>query len=239
LVTYRISGGYFASPRWSTSLRKGRILCELSGVYSPEQVKAMSDAELVEAISRDIFEDAAARQKEQRIAYKGENLAEKLECALYICPQCQGVGALTSEGDMFSCACGLSVTFNVYGEIEGAPFDTIAEWDAWQTQQLRERVFAKGELIYTDEDAALKEIHADHTETAVGSGTLSLFADRLTLGAFSVTLSDLAGLSLFGRQTIMFSAKGSHYEIKWQGPVCARKYLTMFEILRARQDQIS
>jgi len=55
LVTVKIIGGYEVQPRWGLKLNKGNIRLELSGIYSPEDVKAMSDDELMEMITKDLY----------------------------------------------------------------------------------------------------------------------------------------------------------------------------------------
>ena len=236
LVNYRIVGGYFTAPRWGTSYRRGRTRCELAGVYSPAEVAALSDTQLAEIISRDIYEDAELRQRTERLRYRGKKLAEKMEYAFYVCPKCLRMSTLHSSGDTFSCDCGLCVTVNAYGEISGAPFGTIADWDSWQTAYLCTIDFPEGHLIFADEGAELIQVGAnhDHTETHIASGELRLFADKLTVGSFSAARSDIALMSLHGRKTLVFSIADRNYEIKWQEPVCARKYLTIFECLRGR-----
>ena len=43
LVTFRLSGGYFASPRWAgASTRRGRMRGQVVGTYSPEELRAMT-----------------------------------------------------------------------------------------------------------------------------------------------------------------------------------------------------
>ena len=63
LVTYRLHGGYLTTPRWSTSLRKGKLWGEIAGIYSPEKLKAMTEDEVNRAIRHDLFVDAYADQK--------------------------------------------------------------------------------------------------------------------------------------------------------------------------------
>ncbi|MDR0862828.1 MAG: 1-acyl-sn-glycerol-3-phosphate acyltransferase [Oscillospiraceae bacterium] len=236
LVTYRISGGYLTSPRWSTSLRRGKMRCELVGVYSPEEVAAMTDDELVAVISRDLSEDANARQAVEHVRYKGKNRAERLESALYVCPRCNSENTMHSSGNAFACsACGVLLTFDEYGEFHGTenfPFKTVREWDEWQSAELAERKYERGARIYSDDYATLVQVGADHSETVVALGTMRLYEDKITLGTYNVSLGAVSKLALYGAETIVFSSAGVNYEITWSQPTNARKYLTMFNILK-------
>jgi len=61
LVTYRLDGGYFTSPRWCGSgLRRGRMTGRVVHVYSPAELKAMSADEVNAAIRRDLLRRSAA-----------------------------------------------------------------------------------------------------------------------------------------------------------------------------------
>ncbi|MDR2357738.1 MAG: 1-acyl-sn-glycerol-3-phosphate acyltransferase [Oscillospiraceae bacterium] len=236
VVTYKLSGGYLTSPRWASSPRRGAVRGETASVYLPEDVRAMTDAELSDAIERDIYVDAFADQRARPVRYRGGASAEKLETAIYACPECGGVGTLTSEGETFSCVCGFSVRFGAFGFFEGerVPFDTVAEWDLWQERRLREFAPAQAEEIYSDADARLYRIGAGHSATEVARGALRIGADGLRIGGFTAPVERVSGMAMHGRGTIVFSAGGSDYEIKCARGVNMRKYLTMFEILRSR-----
>ena len=89
LVTYRLEGGYFASPMWSgASMRRGYFHGAPVNVYTPEQLKEMTAAEVQAAIERDLYVDAYATQRANPRAYKGKRLAEGLANLLFICPAC-------------------------------------------------------------------------------------------------------------------------------------------------------
>ena len=53
LVTYRLKGGYLSTPRWSAHRRKGRMTGGPVGVYSPEELKGMSETEVLDLLKRD------------------------------------------------------------------------------------------------------------------------------------------------------------------------------------------
>jgi hypothetical protein len=234
LVTYRISGGYLTTPRWSAAMRRGKMHGRCIGVYPPEQLQRLSDHEIEDIINADIYEDAYEEQRVKAVAYDGKRLAEKLETAIYACPKCLKLCTLKSEGDTFFCECGLSVKYNVYGFFEGAdrPFETVTEWDHWQETFLRRQAEMFGpEPIYRDEQQTLWEIADDHGEKLVAEGTMALYKDRFVLGDFEVPLEKLYYMSLYGREMIVFSADGRNYEVKTAHSRSGRKYMTMFEIL--------
>lgn len=229
LITYRIKGGYLTTPRWSYTVRKGRMEGEIVHVYSPEELAAMSPAEINAAINRDLFEDAYARQEEELVEYNGEALAEGLEHALYICPECGGISRMKGSGDKFSCECGMSVTYDKYGYLNGGRFRTVTQWDEWQAERLRELIDkAKSEEssrpLFSDPDCVLYGIDAEHERSELCRGTLSMTADRLEIGEYSFGLADMTGLAVYGRKTMVFVCDGTHYEISSPSKLCCVKY---------------
>jgi len=239
LVTYRFDGGYFTSPRWcGSALRKGKLTGKVVNVYTPEQLKAMTPAEVNAAICRDLYVDAYAVQREQMIPFRGKNLAEHLETVLCRCPKCGRLDTMHSAGDTLSCDCGFSVRYNEYGFFEGddAPFDNVTDWDRAQTEQLcalADTVPDRETPVFSDERMVLQEILPEHDSSMLGTGTLTLFRDRLECCGRVFPLSNLSGFMLHGPQTVDMSMDGRSYELSCEQIRCTRKYMTVIEHLRA------
>ena len=67
LVTYKITGGYFASPMWGgAKVRRGPVHGGVVHIYTAEQLKTMTAQQLRDAINRDLYEDAYARQSDSQ-----------------------------------------------------------------------------------------------------------------------------------------------------------------------------
>lgn len=236
LITYRLDGGYFTSPRWSAALRKGKMTGRVVNIYAPEQLKAMSADAVNAAIRTDLFVDAYAVQRQEMVAYRGKGLAEHLETVLCRCPRCGKIGTLRSAGDTLACGCGFSVRYNEYGFFEGddAPFDNVTEWDAEQTEALIALADAAGDgPIFSDDGMVLKEVLLDtHSETALGSGSMALYADRLECCGRVFPLDELTGFSLVQAQTVDLTCGGRSFEITSPEVRCTRKYMTVIEHLK-------
>lgn len=233
LITYRLDGGYFTEPRWNFSgLRRGKISGMVMNVYSPEMLKSMSVAEINAAIDRDLYVDAYAVQRERMVAYKAKKRAESLESVLCICPHCRKLGKMKSQGNRFFCTdCGYAVEYNEYGFFEGEKvvFDSVTDWDKWQSSRLLEHAAKtpQGSPIFTDSGFELFAISADHKTRSIGSGGLALYHDRLECCGQSFPLEALGGFSLHGPMAVNFSADGAVYELKPAAVTCTRKYQTV------------
>ena len=238
LITYRLDGGYFTTPRWGKGLRRGKMTGRVVHVYTPEQLKAMSVDEVNAAIRGDLFVDAYAVQRKQMIPFRGRNLAEHLETVLCRCPRCAQIGTLRSAGDTLSCACGFSVRYNAYGFFEGAdaPFDNLTEWDRSQTEALCALADLAGDApIFSDDGMELKEVFPDsHTERALGFGRMTLYADRLECCGEVFPLSEMSGFSLVQAQTVDLSCGGRFFEITSREVRCTRKYMTVIDHIKQK-----
>ncbi|MEL7610306.1 MAG: lysophospholipid acyltransferase family protein [Bacillota bacterium] len=235
LVTYKFEGGYFTTPRWAFTMRHGRMRGYVVNIYSPEQLAAMGVNEINEAIAADLYEDAYARQAEERIPFRGKRLAEGLEAALYICPQCGRINTLQSRGDAFFCGCGLNARYDEYGQLHGAPFGSVAQWDDFQRQRLPEIAAALGdEAAFGDESVRLVRILDGHRSEPIYSGPIAMYRDRIELGEITLPISELSDMALYGRANIALTCGGKHYDIVSDPPFCGRKYLELYQQLKTK-----
>ena len=231
LITYKLTGGYMTSPRWADTMRKGSMHGDIVHIYTPEEMAAMSNDELLACITADLWEDAYDAAP---IPYKGKRLAERLETMLYLCPRCGCVDTLKSRDNVFSCDCGLTMTMQENGRFTGVklPFAHPGEWDAWQQTQVRRLAEDAGEApVFSDAGQQLYQLGDNHELLPITAGTLSLSGTALTLGRFSVPLSKVEGIALTQQEKLSFSANGLHYVILSDHHRCGKKYCDLFRYL--------
>ena len=232
LVTYRLEGGYFSSPRWAgKSIRRGRMDGRVVRIFSPEQLKAMKPDEIYACICEDLFEDAYARQRKNPIRYKGRNTAEHLERLIFICPACRRQGTLQSHGDTVRCwKCGCSFRYLPTGFLQGdgLPADNLRDWNEWQNEEIRHLCDgADDRPIFTDASIRTDEVRAASSVNLLGRGEMKLYRDRLELPGLSLSLQDITGLAVVGAQDLYVgTSDGRNFEIR-SGLVCDMiKYVT-------------
>jgi 1-acyl-sn-glycerol-3-phosphate acyltransferase len=250
LITYRLRGGYFFSPRWGRKMRRGPVWGEPVGFYPPEKLKSMKPEEITALIERDIYEDAYETMRSNARPYRGKALAENLETALYLCPCCGGMGTLSSRGDTLSCCCGLAVRYDGCGALspafrDGEPtggekvFATVSDWWFWQDTAVERIVGAAGtEPVCADEGESLFEVKAGSGLSLLERGRLSLGREGLCCGETRFPLEDIPELAVTGQRTLVFTARGNRYELRNDKPRSAAKYQRVFELLvRDARDQ--
>ncbi|MCF0121059.1 MAG: 1-acyl-sn-glycerol-3-phosphate acyltransferase, partial [Oscillospiraceae bacterium] len=204
LVTFRLTGGYLTSPRWSDSMRRGKMHGECVSIIPPEQLKSMTEGEIAALIDRDLYENSDERQDAENIKFKGKNLAQSLETAIYTCPECGGVCTMKSEGNRFFCtSCGKSATLDEYGRFSGGRFRTVLEWDRFQSSRLPELAL-RTPYIYSDPNQTLFRVN-DDGKSEIASGDMTLTATELSVGAFSLPVEAVTAIAMIRRTTLVFT----------------------------------
>ncbi|MCE5343057.1 MAG: 1-acyl-sn-glycerol-3-phosphate acyltransferase [Eubacteriales bacterium] len=236
MITYKLEGGYFTSPRWAHTLRRGRMKGYPVAVYSPQTLSVLAPQEINRIIQRDIDEDAYQRQGEHPIPFRGKRLAEGIQNALYLCPLCHAFSTVTGKDDQITCGCGLAATYLNTGLLRGArlPFQTLEAWGQWQRERLRGLILAStGGPLFQDREQTLLHIHPDHHTEVAAQGTLSIGRDGLACGDFRLPIVEVEGFEIYGRNTIVFSdGKGDRYQVVSQTERSALKYFEAYAMLR-------
>ncbi len=234
LITVKITGAYLSNPRWGRKNRRGKVKIAPVHIYTPEELDGMTAAEVLDAINRDIYEDCWERQKENPIKFKGDNRAEHIERAVYLCPSCKSIGTIKSIGNDFSCTkCNLGSSITEYGTFaEGFKFKNIAEWDEWQKETLAKLDFEpQSDLVYfKDNNVTLTQILSGHGESVIGTGfELCQYKDKLTCGMCTFDMETISNMSIVQAKRLLFSYKGSYYEVKAEDITSVRKYLEFWK----------
>ena len=212
LVTYRITGGYFASPMWAgANVRRGPVHGAPVHVFTAEQLAAMDTAELYRIIVEDLGEDAYERQLAEPQLYKSKAPAEGLENLLFLCPLCKEQDSFHSMGSTVSCGiCGLSFRYNRHGMLEDAPFPTLKDFYGWQKRELVEQVGR--DTVYTADNARLSVVKS-HEQTEVLEGSVSIDTEALRCGHMEFPLSSITDLAMHGQHAVVFTADKVYYEL--------------------------
>ena len=235
LVTFRIEGGYFTWPRWSVRMRKGEMSGRVINKYPAAMLSEMTDAQVLEKINEDIYEDAYKRQMESPVHFRGKNLAESIETALYLCPKCTGIGTIRSKGDLFWCGCGLSGAYTETGFLrgEGFSFTKISQWGVWQAEHLKSVIDSIGdETICADEGQILFKVCPAECKLPVAEGVISIDRKALSCAGEVFPLEAIKKLAIVGQMTLLFALKdGQMYEVSGKTIRSALKYREIFKVL--------
>lgn len=231
LVTFRIENGYLVSPRWSDKPRRARTHGSLVRVYSPDELAGMTPEEVDAAIERDIYENVWERQISERTAIRSGRRAERLELALFICPECGRAGSLRSKGNTLFCgACGAEYPVDEYGFFKGSRFRTVAEWDEWQRNEAGK---LNGSGLFPSE-GVLTDLTGDKRIERVG---FSLEPDHnaIRINDREIPFERISDMAMVKTSRLLFSDDEGYHEIKSKDAVL-RPYLLAWQGRRAKTE---
>ncbi|MBQ7172579.1 MAG: 1-acyl-sn-glycerol-3-phosphate acyltransferase [Clostridia bacterium] len=231
LVTFRTDGGFFKQPRWQKGMNPGKLFD--SGIvneYSKEELAALSDAELLEKIEKDLYTDAYEEQKKRMQKLKFPHGVGEILNYYSLCPACHDESLVCKDGFTLACKnCGYEMRWNEYGffESEKPIVKTTAEWEALEQKAYSSR-FSEGKFL-ADDGVSLFATDEAFQKTPLGTGTLASSAEGLSFGERSFPFSEMEGLEvLAGGASLVFSSKGEHFLLTTDGGNLA-KYLYLYE----------
>ena len=149
VVMIRTHGAFARDPLYNNlQLRRVDVSAEMEYILSPEQIKALSAAEINEILDEQFSFDGFRWQKENDIHLTEGFRADGLERVLYKCPHCKAEGRLRGLGTLLECgACGKGYELTELGEMRATEGETefahIPAWYAWQREAVRREILEK------------------------------------------------------------------------------------------------
>ncbi len=161
VVTVITQGAFARDPLYNgLQLRKVKVRADVTCLYTAEDLKTMTVAQLDEGLDKAFGFDNFAWQKENNIIIDEPFRADGLNRILFKCPHCQTEGQTEGKGIGFTChACGKGYELTELGEMKAldgdAAFTHIPDWYAWQRQEVKKSLEDGSYLLDTDVDIGI------------------------------------------------------------------------------------
>lgn len=232
IALFRIEDGYGVQPRWSDSVRKGKMRAYISRVIEPEEYAQMTTDELFGQIrdGLDVREDRVTG------TFKSDRQAEYLERAIYVCPEC-GLSAFESQGDVMTCkGCGRKVRYLPTKELQGVgwdcPFHFVADWYQYQADFVNglDTAAMTDKPLYR-ERAQLSEVILYKKKQLLRSEVqLALYGDRIvvdegTAEELLLPFDEVSAAVVLGRNKLNIYHQDHVYQFKGDKHFNALKYV--------------
>ena len=216
IALYRLEGGYGVHPRWSDKVRKGKMICYVSRVVTPEEYATLSDEELYNIIKNELYVDEATDKKD---FYHKKN-AEYLERVFYYCPFC-GISEFESKNDTVSCKkCKRQIRYLPTKEFSGVgfdfPFRFVSEWYDAQNDYIRGLDLENwlNTPLYQSK-ANLFEVVIYKSKKLLSKNTdIVLYGDRVIIGNKSISFDEISTITVLGRNKINIYHNKQIYQLK-------------------------
>ena len=242
IVLFRIEGGYGKEPRWSDVVRRGKLEVTISRIISPEETKAMTNDELAKAIEEGLYVNEACVDRE----FHHRNLAQYLERAIYVCPEC-GLSSFESHGDLLACKkCGRQTRYLPTKELQGVGFDSpfrfVNDWYEYQKDFVNafDPTVFTDKPIYEDRAKVSEVIVYKCKEVLMEDAAVRLFGDRIELGDTVLPFEEISTVAVLGKNKLNIYHTDKLYQLKSNKRFNALKYVNLFyrskNIMRGEPD---
>lgn len=205
VVTVITKGAFARDPLYNMlQHRKVNVTAHVKCLFTPEEIKEKSTAELDKMLDREFSFDNFKWQKDNGIEINEPFRADGLHRILYKCPECFEEGKTEGKGTKFTCKnCGKEWDMTPLGELKPIGFKSefthIPDWYAWERECVKDELTSGKYSLETDVKIG---IMVDYKAIyMVGEGHLSHSKDGFTLtgcdGKLSYTQNPLASYGLY------------------------------------------
>jgi len=171
VIICNVKGGYLSKPRWATGKRKRRqIELNYNLEITKEKLQTLTSEEIGVILNKALYHNDYEYQRQVMIPHPGKKLAEGLENVVYVCPHCEAINSIQTNGNKIICSnCHKEGYIDEFGFIRDFVFDNLIEWDQFQrkyTEQLKKSIISSdATLSYMNmDDDSQKEVGQIHIE---------------------------------------------------------------------------
>lgn len=213
VYSFRISGNYFADPKWGKGIRKGSpVECELELLFDQQDLQTLSLEQIQKAtVERMQYDEFRWLESRPDVHYDFPNLAEGIEYVLTTCPVCGRKYTVSGKGrDVLCSHCGKLTTMDDrYGFQPDFRFRNFAQWYDWQTEQLRNQIDREPDFTMESEvELRLPSSDGKSFTRSAGHGVCTLDRSGLTYRGTCKGESCTLFYPLHKIYRLLFSANG-------------------------------
>jgi len=266
VVYSHLEGAYLEHPRWSWSGNRTPINVRYELIIGRDEINSMALTEITRRITEAGTYDEWAYQRKTGQMLLGQKRAEHMELVCFTCPECLSVNTLTSHGNNFSCsACKLTGSIDTYGRFfwehppaerpEGKIFESIRDWNLWQTGlygNLVNQLYGdkstdlsklSSHLFWEDRDNVhLKRGKRNQEMVNLGVGSARFYGDRIEFESsrdlIVMPLTDISSFSVFKQSFTEFYHNRNLYQFNFTSrSVSGYKWLMLFRLITEKMRQ--
>ena len=231
VLLYQLQGGYGVNPRWNHGKRRGPFEGRVVRELSVEEIAAMDDDTLYNAVVEGIrYVDWSGGGR-----YRSKTRAEYLERLLFLCPRCGKVETLRSEGAYVHCdSCGLKVEYGedllLHCEDSAFPYRRLVEWYNGEKHWVKEQEIRENAVIWQDDHISLCRYQGTEREE-MGEITLTLTDKTLTMGELTLPVEAITAATIISGAKLVVTTEEDSYMLQGHPRFNAIKYVLMFNRL--------
>ena len=161
VVTIITKGAFARDPLYNMlQLRKVKVSAHMKCLFTPEELKEKTVAELDEMLDKEFSFDNFAWQRDNNVVIDEPFRADGLERILYKCPHCGAEGQMEGKGIGLTChGCGKKWEMDILGQLHALEGETeyphIPDWYAWERGCVRRELEEGTYSLDTDVDIGM------------------------------------------------------------------------------------
>ena len=146
VVTVITQGAFARDPLYNMlQIRKVQVSAHVKCLFTPEEIKEKTVAELDKMLDADFSFDNFAWQQENQVEIAEPFRADGLNRILYKCPHCGTEGEMEGRGIHLTCHhCGKQYELTTLGKLQAlegeTEFDHVPDWYRWQREQVKQEL---------------------------------------------------------------------------------------------------
>ena len=146
VVTVITQGAFARDPLYNMlQIRKVQVSAHVKCLFTPEEIKEKTVAELDKMLDEDFSFDNFAWQQENQVEIAEPFRADGLNRILYKCPHCGTEGEMEGKGIHLTCHhCGKQYELTTLGKLQAlegeTEFDHVPDWYRWQREQVKQEL---------------------------------------------------------------------------------------------------
>ena len=146
VVTVITQGAFARDPLYNMlQIRKVQVSAHVKCLFTPEEIKEKTVAELDKMLDEDFSFDNFAWQQENQVEIAEPFRADGLNRILYKCPHCGTEGEMEGRGIHLTCHhCGKQYELTTLGKLQAlegeTEFDHVPDWYRWQREQVKQEL---------------------------------------------------------------------------------------------------
>ena len=203
VVTVITQGAFARQPLYNgLKKRKVKVHADVTCLFTAEDLKAMSVAELDKKLDEAFGFDNFRWQQENKVVIDEPFRADGLNRNLYKCPHCNAEGKTEGKGTKLICRnCGAEYELTELGylQADNAIFTHVPDWYRWEREEVRKELEAGTYKLDVDVDIAMMVNY--NAIYMVGQGHLTHTVDGFHLtgcdGKLEYTQGPLSCYSLY------------------------------------------
>ena len=182
----KVSGSYLTHPKWTNKRRRGRVNLEITKLYDKEQLDELSNEQIYSDICERIKYNAYDYQEKVLYKFKRGDNVEGLNYVIHQCPDCKAIKAIEADNNTLRCShCGYEVKADKYGLLNLVKGNNFyrkpSDWYLWMQDNIAEEIKCNPTFTYESHGAIHMIDEKTSKFTEVGSGTVTLNKEIITL----------------------------------------------------------